>query len=272
MNTVLWAALAVAICGAAPVWADTPPPYPEFTFKRVKPPAAGTPRINVQIAPNEPTVGAVSTGPDADASKAPVIQGSYAWYWDIVSPDISASGPGRLLPALTALQGGPDGASVAAPRLQQLQEIARAHGIEILKSTVGTNVSPALVLAVMAVESGGRVEAQSGAGASGLMQLMPATAERFGVTDVYDPAQNIRGGVGYLNWLMGEFKKDPVLVLAAYNAGENAVRDNAGVPPFRETRDYVPKVLAAWSVARGLCITPPELISDGCVFQVMTSG
>ena len=68
---------------------------------------------------------------------------------------------------------------------------------------------------------------------------------------------------------LDHFEKDPVLVLAGYNAGEGAVRDHKGVPPYPETRDYVPKVLAAYQVARGLCLTPPELISDGCVFAGM---
>ena len=100
------------------------------------------------------------------------------------------------------------------------------------------------------------------------MQLMPATAERFGTKDLKDPAQNIKGGVAYLDWLMGEFGGDPVLVLAGYNTGEGAVMKHAGVRPFDETRAYVPKVLAAWTVARGLCKTPPRLISDGCVFAL----
>ncbi|MDH5452014.1 MAG: lytic transglycosylase domain-containing protein, partial [Paracoccaceae bacterium] len=95
-----------------------------------------------------------------------------------------------------------------------------------------------------------------------------ATAERFGVEDSVDAGQNIKGGVAYLDWLMKEFNRDPVMVLAAYNAGENAVKSNGGVPPYAETRAYVPKVLAAWAVARGLCITPPELTTDGCVFAV----
>jgi soluble lytic murein transglycosylase-like protein len=91
------------------------------------------------------------------------------------------------------------------------------------------------------------------------------------VTDATDPAQNIKGGVAYLDWLMGEFDGDPLLVLAAYNAGEGSVRRYEGVPPFDETRAYVPKVLAAWSVARSLCKTPPELISDGCAFALQGS-
>jgi soluble lytic murein transglycosylase-like protein len=98
------------------------------------------------------------------------------------------------------------------------------------------------------------------------MQLMPATAARFGVKDSLVAPENIAGGVRYLDWLMKEFDKDPILVLAGYNAGEGSVRKYSGVPPFAETRDYVPKVLAAFQVARGLCLTPPELITDGCVF------
>ena len=96
---------------------------------------------------------------------------------------------------------------------------------------------------------------------------MLATVERFGVEDRLVPAQSIAGGVKYLNWLMGEFQNDPILVLAGYNAGEGSVRKYKGVPPFVETRDYVPKVLSTFQVARGLCLTPPELISDGCVLR-----
>ena len=158
---------------------------------------------------------------------------------------------------------------VAAPRMQQMQEIAKANGIDILRSTIGTQVSPALVLAVISVESAGRPDAVSSAGATGLMQLMPDTAARFGVVDSLLPTENIAGGVKYLDWLMGEFDRDPILVLAGYNAGEGSVRKHAGVPPFAETRDYVPKVLAAFQVAKGLCQTPPELITDGCVFAAM---
>jgi soluble lytic murein transglycosylase-like protein len=118
----------------------------------------------------------------------------------------------------------------------------------------------------MSVESGGKVDAISSAGAQGLMQLIPATATRFGVDDANNATQNIKGGVAYLDWLMNEFNGDVVLALAGYNAGENAVKDNSGVPPYAETRAYVPKVLAAFQVARGLCMTPPDLPTDGCVF------
>ena len=143
-----------------------------------------------------------------------------------------------------------------------MQAIAQTYGTEILKATIGTKVSPALVLAVMGIESGGRPDAVSSAGATGLMQLIPDTAKRFGVKDATDPVQNIKGGVAYLDWLMQQFNRDPIMVLAAYNAGEGAVAANGGVPPYAETRDYVPKVLAAWQVAQGLCLSPPELVSD----------
>ncbi|WP_369681676.1 lytic transglycosylase domain-containing protein [Shimia sp. CNT1-13L.2] len=190
----------------------------------------------------------------------------YDWFWEEVSPQMSESGPGRLATALQHLSTPPEGKGVSAPRLQALQKIAQAHARDILIATVGTDVSPALVLAVIAVESGGDGSAVSGAGAEGLMQLMPVTAERFGVSDSFAADENIKGGVAFLDLLMKTFERDPILVLAGYNAGENAVKQAQGVPEYAETRDYVPKVLAAYAVARGLCRTPPELISDGCVF------
>lgn len=260
------AACAVLLALCAPSVADTPPPFPDFSAKRVTPPKAGAKnRITVQIAPAP--VPPAAAGPAAPSTGRAAGEGRHAWFWEAVSPDLSASGAGRLDVALTALAGAQ--AKVPAPRLQALQDMARAQGRDILVSTVGTNVSPALVLAVMAVESGGDASAVSGAGAQGLMQLMPATAEEFGVVDAFAPDQNIKGGVAYLDWLMARFDGDPVLVLAGYNAGPGAVRDHGGVPPYAETRDYVPKVLAAYAVARGLCLTPPQLISDGCVFAAM---
>ncbi|MDG1472755.1 MAG: lytic transglycosylase domain-containing protein [Ascidiaceihabitans sp.] len=250
--------------------AEGPKPFPDFSAKRVKPPkASGSKRITIQIDPEaqvqtpkpaNPTVKASAPAPRRPDAK-------YDWFWDKISPDLENAGAGRLQLAMSALAG--SNAKVASPRLAVMQGIAKVQGIEILKSTIGTDVSPALVLAVMTIESAGKADAVSRAGAQGLMQLMPATAARFGVKDSLVPAQNIAGGVKYLNWLMSEFDNDPIMVLAGYNAGEGSVRKYAGVPPFAETRDYVPKVLAAFQVARGLCLTPPELISDGCVFALM---
>ncbi len=245
---------------------------PDFTFKRVAVPQAGArQRITVQIVPKPPRKAlppAASGDAPASGSQAGQNHSGFEWFWASVSPRMSDSGPGRLETALGALDAAPQGKGLAAPRVQQLQDIARLHGTDIMMATVGTKVSPALALAVIAVESAGRSDATSHAGAQGLMQLMPATAARFGVADRKIAPENIRGGVAYLDWLMGHFNRDPILVLAGYNAGEGSVRDNAGVPPYAETRGYVPKVLSAWRVARGLCITPPVLISDGCVFSI----
>jgi soluble lytic murein transglycosylase-like protein len=105
-------------------------------------------------------------------------------------------------------------------------------------------VAPALVHAVIRAESGYAPRARSAAGACGLMQLMPATARRFGVRDIWDPAENIRGGVAYLRVLLERFDGDLRLVLAAYNAGEGAVAKYGNrIPPYRETRSYVRRVL-----------------------------
>ena len=280
----LAAALAAGLSSAAAEPAASP--YADFTFKRISAPGfgkapAGAKRITVQIDPEEqarrlaagmlpPPAQPIPKG-GADPALLPddpaPPPSAYDWYWQIVSPKL-ADGGGRFSAALQALTQAPQGAAVPAPRLQHLNDIATAHGTEILKATIGTRVSPALALAVISVESAGRATAVSSAGAVGLMQLIPATAERFGVDDSLDTAKNIRGGVAYLDWLMKEFDNDPLMAIAAYNAGENAVKGNGGVPPFAETRAYVPKVLAAWAVARGLCLSPPELMTDGCVFAV----
>lgn len=274
---ILYIHLAAALC-AAPALAEapavTPPPFAEFTFKRVGVPSAGSGnRINVQIDPSEQAAALPAVTPDegagADTATATATAtGAYAWFWEQVSPARADAGPANLTTALAVLRDAP---SAPTPRLQYLQDIAALHGLDILRATIGTRISPAFVLAVISAESGGDVSAVSSAGAQGIMQLIPDTAERFGVTDALDPADNIKGGVAYLNWLMETFDSDPILALAGYNAGENAVRRNEGVPPFAETRTYIPRVLSAWQVARGLCVTPPELISDGCVFAVRGS-
>jgi soluble lytic murein transglycosylase-like protein len=264
-RSILSAVIGLAL--AVPVLAEdaerAPQPFPTFEAKRIKPPKRGA-RVNiVQIPIGEPVKKAKPASKAADKPREPS-PGKYAWFWDDVSPKIEQAGAGRLQDALRALEAK---GNVAAPRFQTLQSIAEAQGSSILRSTVGTKVSPALVLAVISVESAGRVDAVSPAGAEGLMQLIPATAERFGVADSLNAEQNIAGGVKYLDWLMREFGSDPILVLAGYNAGEGAVRSHSGVPPYAETRDYVPKVLSAYRVARALCKTPPEFITDGCVFS-----
>lgn len=105
------------------------------------------------------------------------------------------------------------------------------------------DLDPALLTAVAEVESAFDPSALSPKGACGLMQLMPQTAARFGVHDVFDAEQNLEGGARYLSWLLDRFDGDSELALAGYNAGEAAVERHRGVPPYDETRNYVQRVL-----------------------------
>jgi soluble lytic murein transglycosylase-like protein len=103
-------------------------------------------------------------------------------------------------------------------------------------------LDPELVLALIEVESNFNPQARSPKDAQGLMQLIPATAERFGVKDVWDAEDNLRGGMAYLRWLLKRFDGDVKLTLAAYNAGEGAVDRHGWVPPYSETRAYVSRI------------------------------
>lgn len=107
-------------------------------------------------------------------------------------------------------------------------------------------VDPTLVRAVIQVESDFNPNCVSNKGARGLMQLMPATARRFGVTKIHDPEQNIHGGVRYLAYLQKLFNEDLPRVLAGYNAGENAVLKYGGIPPYDETSTYVKRAMTVY--------------------------
>ncbi|MBI3758701.1 MAG: lytic transglycosylase domain-containing protein [Deltaproteobacteria bacterium] len=142
----------------------------------------------------------------------------------------------RLAPATAALQV-PRGV-FALPYEQR-----PFHGA-IHEASRSTGVDAALLHAVISVESGYRERAVSAKGASGLMQLMPATARRYGLVNRQDPVENIRAGARYLRDLLALFDNDIELALAAYNAGENAVlRFGRRIPPYGETKRYVPLVM-----------------------------
>ena len=117
--------------------------------------------------------------------------------------------------------------------------------VDDISNAVG--VDPFLARAIIQAESAFNYKARSRTGALGLMQLMPKTAERFGVLDPFDPRQNITGGTKYLKYLLGYYKGDLNRVIAAYNAGEGAVDKHKGIPPFAETRVYVPRVMELYS-------------------------
>jgi soluble lytic murein transglycosylase-like protein len=141
----------------------------------------------------------------------------------------------------------PDGRLVRATmpeapaRLPARNRLFDAH---IQDASVRHGVSRELIRAVIQVESGFDRFAVSASGARGLMQLMPRTARRFGVVDRFDARQNIFGGTRYLRALLDRYEGDVSLTAAAYNAGESAVARYDGIPPFKETRDYVREVNA----------------------------
>jgi len=158
-------------------------------------------------------------------------------------PPASAEAPAAT-PELSA-PAGPDGMVNVAQRRQLaplVGAIAKEHGLDA-----------ALLHAVITVESGYNAHALSPKGAAGLMQLMPDTAQRYAVKNIWDPRENLRGGARYLRDLIAMFRADLSLALAAYNAGEAAVVQAGNrVPPYPETRSYVPKVLAHYDSYRSL--------------------
>ena len=155
------------------------------------------------------------------------------------SLDTGSAPAGRAARAGLALDGAAD-ASSQRPYGAVVAQVAGRYGIE-----------PALLHAVISVESGYNSKAVSKRGAAGLMQLMPDTARRYGVADVFDPADNVRAGAQYLTELMKLFDNDIRLVLAAYNAGEAAViKYGKRIPPYRETAAYVPKVVGFYEKFR----------------------
>jgi soluble lytic murein transglycosylase-like protein len=144
----------------------------------------------------------------------------------------------------TLEEAGTNNQANASPRLDSVSVYAPM----VNDAATETGVDRALVHAIVTVESGYNPSAVSRTGAKGLMQLMPATAKRYAVKNVFDPAQNIRGGTRYIKDLLTLFDGNLELALAAYNAGEQAVlKHGRKIPPYRETLAYVPRVMALYS-------------------------
>ncbi len=140
----------------------------------------------------------------------------------------------------------------SAATLAELQRRRDRLAPLIERAADASSLRPALIHAVVRAESAYRSDAVSPKGAVGLMQLMPATAERYGVGDRHDPAENLRGGSTYLRDLLEMFDNDLQLALAAYNAGENAViRYGNRIPPYDETQNYVRKVIGFYNAMIG---------------------
>jgi len=138
-----------------------------------------------------------------------------------------------------------------APATPRLAAHPKRHEVErLVRSLAPTyGLNPELVMAVIQVESNFDAGARSPKQAQGLMQLIPATAKRFGVSDPWDPHQNVRGGMAYLRWLLDHFDGNLRLALAGYNAGEQAVTRHGGVPPYSETQNYVKRVARVLGVS-----------------------
>jgi len=147
-----------------------------------------------------------------------------------------------------------------------VHQVSAEHGLD-----------PRLVDCLVRVESGYNPSAVSHKGAMGLMQLMPGTASRHGVSNPFDPEDNVRGGVRELVRLLNLYAGDLSLTLAAYNAGEGAVAKYRGIPPYRETRDYVVRVLSMyngrpWRGGPGGTVRPPvRVVQDGSGTKVISN-
>jgi soluble lytic murein transglycosylase-like protein len=177
---------------------------------------------------------------------------------DAPAPEVKT----RVAPGVIASASAAQATALAPSASQPFQSMPEPDVNQLIEEAASAYaVDPLLVRSVMGVESNFNPRAVSSKGAQGLMQLIPATARRFGVSDAFDTRQNIEGGVKYLRHLQDLFPSDLRLSLAAYNAGEGAVARFGGVPPFRETIDYVEKVKQRYTQAQPLnkALAPAKL-------------
>lgn len=247
------------------------PAEAKFLRDGVRPPAGSTPGF--QRAPARGTILRIRPpGASAEDAVRPrrlgnasghIRRARHGWFWEIHSPALAAAAAGRLGGALASIAAEhARGRKMISP--EQVHGISARWGTQITDAARMANLSEALLLAVITVESGGHADALSPKGAQGLMQLLPVTAKRFGVEDAFDPGPNIGAGAAYLDWLLDQFRGDILLALAAYNAGEGAMRRHGGVPPYAETRDYVVLVLGAFASAAALCANLLSSPRDPC--------
>ncbi|HVA26701.1 MAG TPA: lytic transglycosylase domain-containing protein, partial [Candidatus Baltobacteraceae bacterium] len=161
----------------------------------------------------------------------------------MVQAELAAANAGGATPGVGT---GADVGAMNAPAMVPPAQIDALVGANATQQ----QVDPALIKAIIANESGFNANATSNVGAQGLMQLMPTTAAGLGVTNAYDPAQNVMGGTKYIKGLLDRFNGNVKFAIAAYNAGPGAVEKYGGVPPYAETQNYVQNVLASYQKYR----------------------
>lgn len=219
---------------------------------------AGSPAtVDVGAASPAATVRTAAATPPARANTSRLVQGQvYSYIKDGVRHYTSKPPAGGGATALRTIKyrfletcyacGSAPGVNFKTLRLN-----TTAYQAEVSAAAREFGVEEAVIRAIMHAESAFNPNALSRVGAQGLMQLMPATARRFGVSNAFDPQQNIRGGVEYLAWLLKRFNGNLTLAAAGYNAGEGAVDRYKGVPPYSETRRYVERVAVLADRYRG---------------------
>lgn len=183
------------------------------------------------------------------------------WFWEEVPSQIK---DGSRAKAMLVVANARNHREQIFSTKEQARRVLKRWRVEIQAAARKSGINEALIAAVVVIESGGNPNAISPKGALGLGQLMPGTALRYGVRDALDPAENLRGSATYLSDLIFMFNGDLVLALAAYNSGENAVFRYRGVPPYAETRGYVPRVLAAFETAGDFCASHPRAARRKC--------
>ena len=217
-------------------------PWPRASVASVATPAGPTASVEMRTS-----IPAASAAPAASASAPRVVSGQVYSYMEGGTRHYTSARPrGRVAALRTISYSYIEACYACSSRpgvdFSRVRLNTSAYDSEIATASRDYGVDEAVVRAIIHAESAFNPKALSRVGAQGLMQLMPATASRFGVGDAFDAGQNIRGGVQYLAWLLKRFDGDLTLAAAGYNAGEGAVAKYKGVPPYRETQRYVERV------------------------------